>query len=378
MHTAGRYLGKERTMFTRTILTWRLATALGTALFFGLLACGCNGGGGSADGSTSYTPLTSTLSPTSIGNISNIELLTNKEYDSPGLQALYPKWGVKVAKIAYSPYFTADAGNARPGLPIELQWSETKLKSWLDKNVPTEFDGYLCLDWEEPFAVLQDVGHVNHYAVVEQMRSLLMRVQVLRPHVKVGYYGLPFNQYWPIFHELKKRSRAVEYEAYQSRIQSILDLSGAYFPSFYEHYKNSRTTPNFKIYGEMIRVILKLSDGKPVVIYTWDRYHDGGTQPYQFERLEAQAYKDMLLNILSQSSGGDKVDGVIVWGADGYFYSASFAKDSSGKYIYQDADWDQKRLVFQKECLVSEVPQDCIDRLSRATYENTYDVIKSQ
>jgi hypothetical protein len=359
-------------MFTRKILSWRLVTVLGTALFFGLLACGCNGSGGSADGSSSYTPDTSALNP----SIGNVELLTNKAYDSANLQALYPTWGVTVAKIMYSQHFTPDASNARPGLPVELQWSEIKLKSWLDKNVPTEYDGYLCLDWEAPFPVLQDVGDVNHYAVVEQMRSLLLRVQVLRPHVKVGYYGLPFNEYWPIFHELQKKPHAYQYEADQAKIQSILDLSQVYFPSFYEHYKNSNATPNFKIYGEMIRVILKLSHGRPVVIYTWDRYHDGNNQPYSFERLESQDYKDMLRNILTQSFSGDQVDGVILWGEDRYYYSAAFAKDSSGKYINQGADWDQKRTVFKKECFSNEVPQDCFDRLSKATYENTYDVIK--
>jgi len=357
-------------MIVQTILTRRLAAGLGIVLV-GLLVCGCGGSEGSIDSSPPNTANSSTAK----SSVGDVEILTNKTYDSAELQARYPEWGVRVAKIIYSHDIIPDASSARPGLPVKLQWSEAKIKVWLDRNVPTDFDGYLCLDWEEPFPFLQDVGNAYHYIAVEQMRSLLLRVQVLRPYAKVGYYGLPFNSYWSVYHEIKRGRRAHKYEADQAVIQSILDLSQVLFPSFYESYKNSKRTPNLKINGEMLRAILKVSNGRPVIIYTWDRYHDGSQESYRFERLEAQHYKDMLRNLLVQSFGGDQVDGVVLWGADEYYYTAAFAKDASGSYVNRGVDWDQKRAVFEKEKLPDEDPQSFFDRLSKTTYENTHDVV---
>lgn len=275
------------------------------------------------------------------------------------------------------PRYSSEA--TQSSMPLNLQWTASRVDQYLDRYVPKNFAGYLCLDWESPFHVLTDPNDSHYNTTVQQFVSLTHYVKRQRPNAKVGYYGIPLTDYWPIYGELTKSDRATQYEARMRHLAPIMNASDVLFPTMYDFYTHDQTagpTRDTTVFAEIIRTSLTLSGGREVVPFTWDRYHDGGSiGEHQFRTIPAEEYKDTLTGMLRAEYEGDRIDGLMIWGADEWFYQHVFKKDSAGRYTVQSAWANQLRTVFTEECKYYVDVETCLNQRKVKTYEHIVDVL---
>lgn len=250
------------------------------------------------------------------------------------IKARWSEWGVKPAYIMYQDSIDPKKTNT---------WSAKDLTfRWLGQNVPKDFDGPLCLDWEADVLEILPRGPENNHQwrpVVDEMVKLLKYVQQERPKAKVGFYGLPSSKYW---------NQNQAYIDRQLALREIYEASTALFPSAYDHYGEAPERDR-KAFTTVMELALQCAQGKPVYVYTWHRYHLDETNPWAFKLIPGDEYEDHLKTLLRAQWKGDRIDGLITWGAERYWYTASQQRKADGGLLYTGKNWDRVRDTFKGE-----------------------------
>ena len=112
------------------------------------------------------------------------------------------------------------------------------------------------------------------------------------------------------------------------QIGPLLQQCDILFPSIYIYYQDGKFTPNDnEAYGvENINEALKLGVqfNKPVLPFVWHRYHDSN-RTIGLQLIPRDDFRTFITKILTTSYKSKHVDGLIWWGADGYYYRVKSA-----------------------------------------------------
>src|SRR5690606_22987991 len=145
-----------------------------------------------------------------------------------------------------------------------------KLDKILQKKFPTRFtSGILVLNWEgkalDELISQKNIKEFNFYK--KQFINALLHVKKKRPNVKVGFYALPFRQYWNIDESFYIKNNA---------LIDILKNQDFLAPSQYVFYiDNGSVKGNLNYIQKNVEYALKLGKqlNKPVYPFVWQRVH---------------------------------------------------------------------------------------------------------
>lgn len=134
-----------------------------------------------------------------------------------------------------------------------------------------------------------------------------------RPNVKWGYYYIPYTAYW---------NRTQDFYGKLKKIEPLIKVCDVFFPSLYTFYEDTDLALENEKYvientKEMIKVGLHYK--KPVIIFVWHRYHPSNKK-LGMESLPEKAFLTHIERIVNTTYQGKKVDGIVWWGADDYFF----------------------------------------------------------
>lgn len=209
----------------------------------------------------------------------------------------------------------------------KLKFAPDKLSAWVDKYLPDPQSAVtVVLDWEGPrmdqiFAGPQVQGEYEE--AKRELLSAYALVKKMRPNTKVGFYGFPERNYW-------NRD-----EAWRSRNTAMADFLGqvdAIFPSIYDFYRtNDRNRGEELGYvRENTEEALRLGTAlnKPVFPFIWHRYHDSNKK-FRRQLIPEAEFREHVGTIARSTYEGSKVDGIVWWSSEQYFYNIA-KKNASG------------------------------------------------
>ena len=264
------------------------------------------------------------------GESRRLPVLYTNLVDSEWLQSRYREWRVKRAEIMTPTFFDPD----ETGL-----WThEDETDHWLDVYTTEDYTGLICIDWEVPiFTIIRDgPEHPRFDEIVSEMRRLIDHVVSRRPLAKVGYYGLPLRQYWYPDEEWREKMRALE---------PIWESSSVLFPSVYDIF-NIEPGRDHERYGEMVRFSLELAGDKPVVLYTYHRYHN--SREYGYEIIPRSEYVNHIAYLMGDVEyEGRRPAAVVAWGAEAWYHERAILLDENLQYVYTGEPWDRVRATFR-------------------------------
>jgi hypothetical protein len=292
-------------------------------------------------------PETSLRTPTPSGE----PLILSNLDDPPEVAAERGTWHVREALIMYQDDFDPQ------GLGV---WTDPEATDrWIEDNVPVGYDGVLVLDWEGGVmehlrAGPSDPGFAQ---TVLEMVLLLRHVRFQRPAATVGYYGLPFVEYWGQGRWWRDTTAAME---------PIFEASDALFPSVYDYY-GRHPDRDHERFSALIMLALEHADGKPVFMYTYHRY-DHWDPEWRFRRIARDEYVNHIAHLMNVEFNGRRPAGVIAWGMERYFYRAAFARAADGSYAQKGGFWDRVREAYIREMGTGESIDEYLARLHPYVY----------
>lgn len=277
-------------------------------------------------------------------------ILSNLD-DPPEVAARRDRWRVGSALIMYQDDFDPR------GVGV---WSHADATDrWLADNVPEGYDGVLVLDWEGGVMEHLRAGPSDpgFGRTVAEMARLLEHVKLKRPSAVVGYYGLPFVEYW---------GQGRWWRESAAGMRPIFEASEALFPSVYDYY-GRHPERDHERFSALMRLALEHAGGKPVFMYTYHRY-DHWDPEWRFRRIGREEYVAHIRTLMNVEFNGRRPAGVIAWGMERYFYRAAFARAADGSYAQAGAFWDRVRDTYAAEMDTDETIDEYVARLHPYVY----------
>lgn len=189
----------------------------------------------------------------------------------------------------------------------------------IERAVPNPNDkGIAFIDLEGKY--LDDI--MNMGTQIESFqKSLKLYIDViqfakkLRPNAKWGYYYIPYTTYW---------NRTPDFYGKLKKIDPLIKECDVLFPSlytFYEENDKNIASENEKYVIENTKEMIKIGllYKKPVLVFVWHRYHPSNDK-YGLKSLPDKVFLTHIERIVSTTYQGKKVDGIVWWGADDYFF----------------------------------------------------------
>jgi sugar phosphate isomerase/epimerase len=135
----------------------------------------------------------------------------------------------------------------------------------------------------------------------------------LRPNTKWGYYYIPYTTYW---------NRKPDFYGKLKKIEPLIKECDVFFPSLYNFYDDKDlAAENEKYVIENTKEMIKAGQyyKKPVIVFVWHRYHPSNDK-LGMESLPEKVFLKHIERIVNTAYQGKKVDGIVWWGADDYFF----------------------------------------------------------
>ena len=193
-----------------------------------------------------------------------------------------------------------------------------KLKLIIDKSIPMpNSSGMAYIDLETYLGEIRDKGTQieSFQKSIKLYIDVIKYAKKMRPNIKWGYYAIPHTTYW---------GRTPDFYGKQKKIEPLIKECDVLFPSLYIFYDEKDKTvalENEKYVIENTREMIKVGQyyKKPVVVFVWHRYHPSNDK-FGMESLPDKVFLTHIERIASTSYQGKKVDGIVWWGADDYFF----------------------------------------------------------
>jgi hypothetical protein len=207
----------------------------------------------------------------------------------------------------------------------KLKLDERVFSAAIRKNIPDSLSGgYGVIDWEGEIGsrlmLKPSVTEEYKNALAEFTKAIIL-AKKMRPNVKWGFFSIPYP---PLD---KRDTRKV------NEVVPLLKLSDVLFPSLYVSYTTNLSagdlTPKYQK-DEVIASHLanSLNWGrqlkKPVLVFMWHRYYSAGFRQNSLQLIPLNEFESYVKAVLSYSVQGAKVNGVILWGNDTYYYKAKY------------------------------------------------------
>ncbi|MBP6755424.1 MAG: hypothetical protein KA210_04690 [Bacteroidia bacterium] len=193
-----------------------------------------------------------------------------------------------------------------------------KLKQAIERAVPNPNEnGMAYIDLETYISDIRDKGT----QIESFQKSIKLYIDVIkfakkmRPNIKWGYYAIPHTIYW---------NRTQDFYGKLKKIEPLIKECDILFPSlyiFYDEYDKNVTLENEKYVIENTKEMIKVGQyyKKPVIVFVWHRYHPSN-EKFGMELLPEKVFLTHIERIAKTTYQGKKVDGIVWWGADDYFF----------------------------------------------------------
>lgn len=193
-----------------------------------------------------------------------------------------------------------------------------KLKLIIDSSIPApNGSGMAYIDLETYLDEIRDKGT----QIESFQKSIKLYIDVIkfakkmRPNIKWGYYAIPHTTYW---------GRTQDFYGKLKKIEPLIKECDVLFPSlyiFYDEQDKATALENEKYVIENTKEMIKVGQyyKKPVVVFVWHRYHPSNDK-FGMETLPDKVFLTHVERIASTSHQGKKVNGIVWWGADDYFF----------------------------------------------------------
>ena len=237
----------------------------------------------------------------------------------------FDDYGVKAKQYFASQgaaYVTTIYGNAiypsNPLLVDENTLSLAIVKAFPDANA----GGYATMDFEGlAFDILahKSASDSQYQAVLAQFQKALTVAKRVRPNVKWGFWGIPFRRI--IFTDDQA------WTDNNDKLAPLLQNIDVFFPSIYASYSllgkfaeegdlNGRS-----IYAKDVKESLRLAVkfNKPDLPFVWQRYEVN--DEHRDKVIPPTQFKAIVNDIANTTYNGKKVNGMVLWSADVYFYA---------------------------------------------------------
>jgi hypothetical protein len=197
---------------------------------------------------------------------------------------------------------------------------EELLRNYIRKILPNKSaQGVASLDWEgEAIKILEREG-IDKQEFKNIEKEYIKAYQIAkseRPNIEWGFYGLPFRDYWNRNEKWRKKN---------DKLEKILSTVDVIFPSVYDFYKDTNKHAGKRkdsLYvNDNIESALKFGKelNKRVLPFYWHRWHNSNKER-GMQLIPWEEFSNHIEAGLSASYQGKKVDGIVWWGADQYFY----------------------------------------------------------
>lgn len=191
-----------------------------------------------------------------------------------------------------------------------------KLGNLLDKNFPSKSSsGFLVLDWEgkglDVLSKQTDKKKFKKYK--EEYIKALDFVKEERPNVKVGYYAIPFRQYWALD------------DAYISKNENLIDIlikQDFIAPSLYTFYIDKQSEKRNQEYiKKNVEFAIKVGKqlNKPIYPFIWHRVHPSNKNSGN-KLVPIDIFRKSINDIISVNYEGRTVNGLFWWHSENYSF----------------------------------------------------------
>lgn len=248
------------------------------------------------------------------------QLVLSAADDPPGIVERYDELGIHKSYWIPGPVFDPDLDHLW-GTDDDRQ----RLLLWLDANVPADFDGYICNDWETVLKVLVDPDHPFFEASRASVIAAIDYVELLRPAAKVGHYNIPIRNYW---------HQDDAWLAMLDTLQPILDASTAVFVIAYEFYREPEPLPNS--FPSLVHQALTRAGDRPVVVYVNHRYHPSSAQP--FELIPEDDFAEHVSTLMTIEVDGVRPRAVCFWAHDSWYLRTAIKTNDDGTWMFNESN----------------------------------------
>jgi len=156
----------------------------------------------------------------------------------------------------------------------------------------------------------------------------------------------------------------------------VTDAANALFPTVYDFYAVSEEADHRR-FATNIELTLEVADGRPVILYTWARYHP--SNPDLGRRLIPELeYHNHVGRLMAVEHEGVRPHGAVAWGPDYAWLERAFTRNPDGSWTYQDPFSELLRSIFLAEMPEDLTPDDWqlyADRLAIDTFLRIFDAL---
>lgn len=185
-------------------------------------------------------------------------------------------------------------------------------------------EGIGVFDWEgKAIYILANNAESDpdYVKVLNEFTKAIRLAKSIRPNVMWGFFGIPFRR--RIFKSDEAWMNSNE------KIAPLLRETDAFFPALYSSYS---IAPDFmqkgslkggeSIFSKDTRETLRLAVAfnKIILPFVWHRY-EMSDKGYRDKVIPVNQFKSIVSDIVNASYSGKKVDGIVWWSKDTYFYS---------------------------------------------------------
>jgi len=218
----------------------------------------------------------------------------------------------------------------------EFTVNKDNIDAFLDKAVSDrESDAMIVLDFEgqKMTDLLKTSDEAEADRIVDHYIGVFKYFKKQRPNATIGYYGYPFRDYWHRNEQWKKNNK---------KIYPLMKELDVLFPSIYDFYddktafnKNGQVDQEYVHDNAIEGIKIGAELNKPVMPFIWHRIHDSNKKLKRNLIRPNEFYKHVR-GIVKADYNGNKIDGLIWWSSEGYFYrikEAEYKKDASINYV---------------------------------------------
>jgi hypothetical protein len=197
---------------------------------------------------------------------------------------------------------------------IDGQMTESdaeRFMNWINLNVPEDYTGPVCIDYEAPWWVFISKAHVNQYMLAYIMGKYhegLAFAQAARPNAQWGYWGLP------------QMIHLAHWDDEMPQLVSLLEAGEAVFPGAYDCMPGNSETDMYRNY--LVDSMAAVSGTRPVYAYLNVRFCGMGgdfSQWVPIEELVANANAILEAEWTDESGQVHRPAGIVLW--DKYLYT---------------------------------------------------------
>ncbi len=225
--------------------------------------------------------------------------------------------------------YLVDRALAGVGPPDEGAVRATVAKASLETAMPIIiFDiEYAQYPFDIRHAAKADVD-----ASIAYSKQLVSWARSANPYVRVGFYGVPFADYWTInlysaallhpndpwwkAHASEYKANFIAYQQANAYVASLMHDVDFVFPSTYTFYDTFNATgPSSDGWQPFAAGLITEARkyGKPVYPFLWPQFHPGGSHK-DYSYIPADYWQSEL------KFAHDNADGMVIWGWGGYLH----------------------------------------------------------